>query len=233
MKRLEPVSCQHNKSSHMQECSFLLIDLKNNRQPKKPHGHASKYFAIQCNIQMGLPKQSGKSLILCIDSSSRKIVMTSAHLPEAQWQRKRKGGHCWKGNQTTSPSWYSLIHDTKLIVTTIKANYVQRALCKEGCQGTATGIQRVRNLLSQVSSKSAEMGGDETHRSNHIWFTHEDHVWNPDTAAGGGFESSQTTKVTAVIRIHTRSAEVCSNRLTNRKRRRNTDLRRLGFWIFT
>lgn len=121
------VKTQHDKSSHLQDCAFLLIDLKNNRQPKKPHGHAAKCFATRWRIQMGLPKTIWEKTHFAhglVQPEDRNDICTSAGGSVAKDKERR--GPCRKGSETASPSLYLLIRDAKLIVTTIKLNFKPR-----------------------------------------------------------------------------------------------------------
>lgn len=121
------VETQHDKSSHLQDCAILLIDLKNNRQPKKPHGHAAKYFATRWRIQMGLPKTIWEKTHFAhglVQPEDRNDICTSAGGSVAKDKERR--GPCRKGSETASLSLYLLIRDAKLILTTIKLNFKQR-----------------------------------------------------------------------------------------------------------
>lgn len=211
------------QKSTRQEGSFLLIDLKSNRRHKKPHGHAGKYFAIRWRIQMGLPKTIWENTSFfvqrLVQPEDHNDICTSAGGSTAK--KKKRHGHCWKGSETTSPSsLYSLIHDTKFIVTTIKVNYVQRTLCKEGRRGTSTRIQGVRNLPSRASSKSADIC---TTQLVHDWTRLMEHRSCSWWMVLG---RSQTTKVATVIRIYTSFIEVCSNKCKKKM------LKRWLVWLF-
>lgn len=160
-------------------------------------------------------KQSGKRLILRTDSSSRKIVMTSAHLPGAQWQRIKKGGDLVgkvvRRHRRPCTYWSVMLNSLWQL-----SNWISN----KGQTAKGRMSRHVDGEQGVTMWSSAEMGGDETQRSNlitpHIWFTPQGCGRHPDTAAGGRCWSGQTTEVPpGNQRIHTRHSGVCSNRITS------------------
>lgn len=189
-------------------------------------------------------KQSGKRLILRMDSSSRKIVMTSAHLPGAQWQRIKKGGDLVgkvvRRHRRPCTYWSVMLNSLWQL-----SNWISN----KGQTAKGRMSRHVDGEQGVTMWSSAEMGGDETQRSNHItphiWFTPQGCVRHPDTAAGGRCWSSQTTEVPAVIRESTQdtvefvqieSQDFLFTFVYTKRRRRKTEpvmCRRFGALIFT
>lgn len=170
-------------------------------------------------------KQSGKRLILRMDSSSRKIVMTSAHLPGAQWQRIKKGGDLvgkvvWR-HRCPCTYWSVMLNSFWQLSNWI-SNKGQTA--KGRISRHVDGEQGVRNLLRLLTP------------CDHVKFSRDGRWWNSTVKSHHPTHLVHTLRLRPTSghcswwevlerpdhrgprgnqRIHTRHSGVCSNRITS------------------
>lgn len=170
-------------------------------------------------------KQSGKRLILRMDSSSRKIVMTSAHLPGAQWQRIKKGGDLVgkvvRRHRCPCTYWSVMLNSFWQLSNWI-SNKGQTA--KGRISRHVDGEQGVRSLLRLLTP------------CDHVKFSRDGRWWNSTVKSHHPTHLVHTLRLRPTSghcswwevlerpdhrgprgnqRIHTRHSGVCSNRITS------------------